>query len=111
MSETWSGQERRKGNQAMINQCNEIFKRLEDKLDGLIEYDKKINGQFEKHIDESYRYRTKIDIHEEQLKNINTLKRWWYGAIITIIGGIISIAVVWGGTLARLAHIEKTVFK
>lgn len=91
----------------MLEQCQEVFKGIEFKLDTLIEHDDKINGRYEKHLDESKIYRENVVKHEQQLKDICSLKQWWQGAIITIFLGILSLAVIWGGLLVRVAHLER----
>ena len=45
----------------IIPECKQMFIRLEEKIDGLIQRADKVNGRYEKHMDESTLYRKKVD--------------------------------------------------
>ncbi len=91
----------------MLLECEQIFKRLEGKIDDLIIRDEKRNCKYDKHVEESASYRETVIRHDEILKNICSLKQWWFGAILTIIISLLSLAVIWGGLLVRVSNLEK----
>ncbi len=64
-----------------LAECMQIFKRIEQKIDsrsshtdellaGLIQRADRINGRYEKHINESTDYRRKVDKHEHALESL-----------------------------------------
>lgn len=63
---------------------------------------KVINGRYDKHIEESADYRIKIERHDQILEEIKELKRWWWGAIITMALSLLSVAVIWGGLIKQV---------
>lgn len=95
-------EERRKHPMQILPECNEIFKRIEEKVDRLIEIDTRRNGKWDEHIKTSIDYRMKVENHETILSNIVELKRWWYGAVFTISLCIVSLAVGWGMAINQI---------
>ncbi|MBM4137343.1 MAG: hypothetical protein FJ241_11005 [Nitrospira sp.] len=63
----------------MPDVCKEIFKNINEKLDGLVTRADKINGRYEKHMEESIYYRNRVERHDEKMK----LLTWLFG-ILTI---------------------------
>ncbi len=64
---------------------------------------KEINGKYDKHIEESINYRIKIEQHDLIIDEMNSLKRLWWGAIITMVASLLSIAVMWGGLIKQVS--------
>ena len=98
----WDGEERR-GSSKMGEDVAVIKERL-------FALDKRINGTInamERHIEESLKFRDMINEHEKLLYDICALKRWWFGAIGTLIVSILGIAIIWGGLLNRMDRLEK----
>lgn len=101
--------------------CIEIFKRLEeksditthminDKLDELIKRDSQRVERYEDHVKSSMSYRIMVERHEEILKDIVSLKRWWMGAAVTIGLAVLALAVTWGVTVEKVSRLEKCVY-
>ena len=93
--------------EVILKECEQIFKRLEEKLDDLRERDDKRNGRYDRHCADSEEYREKIVRHDEILKDIVNLKRWWLTAAFSIVAALISMAVEWGMYAARVDRLEK----
>lgn len=91
----------------ILKECEQIFKRLEEKLDDLRDRDDKRNGHYDKHCADSEDYREKILRHDEILKDIVNLKRWWLTAAFAIIGALISMGVVWGTYSVQVDRLTK----
>jgi hypothetical protein len=91
----------------VLAECEQIFKRLEEKLDDLRDRDEKRNCRYDKHCADSDIYREKILRHDEILKDIVNLKRWWLTAAFAIVGAIVSMAVIWGGYAAKVDRLER----
>lgn len=91
-------------------ECCEIFKRINDKLNILLDADKVISCKYEDHIKTSLEYRVRVEQHDIYLKNIMDLKRWWLWASSSLVAGVVSLAVVWGGVVIRVDHLEKRVY-
>lgn len=106
------------GERTMLAECKEVFKRLEaqtkavinhvdesskhtdNKLDGVIKRLDRVNGRYEKHLDESVDYRRAVDEHEILLKQIkeekhNTTKQsQWRIGIIVATGAILAQIII-----------------
>ena len=84
--------------QEILPECVQRFDRLDEKLDGLIKRADRINGRYEKHMEESVRYRRDVDRHEHLLgvierEKLNTTKasQWRCSLIAGASVGILSI--------------------
>jgi hypothetical protein len=97
------------GDHKLIPECKEIFRRLDEKMDRLLNYTDKINGRYEKHIEESTPYRIQIERQEVNLNSIMALRRWWNGAVLTIVFALLSLAMIWGSLITRVSHIEDCI--
>jgi enoyl reductase-like protein len=99
---TWDGNERRGS-----SHIGEDIAVIKERLFAL---DKRINGtigSIEKHLEESVKFRDLIQKHDQIITDICNLKRWWYGAIGTIVVTILGVAIVWGALLWRVDRLEK----
>jgi hypothetical protein len=83
----------------MLPECIQMFKRLDEKLDGLIDRADRINGRYEKHMDESVLFRKMVDRHDHFIElaheeKLNTAKasQWRVGIIVGVAMGIITVA-------------------
>jgi len=83
----------------ILPECIEMFKNVNYKLDQLIERADKINGRYEKHIDESSKYRKSVDRHDHILdlmekEKYNTSKnaQWRVGLIVGVVMGLLTLA-------------------
>ena len=63
----------------LLPECKQMYLRVEDKIDNLIERADKINGRYEKHMDEGNYYRNKVERHDEKMKVLT----WLFG-ILTV---------------------------
>jgi hypothetical protein len=86
----------------VLPECKEMFKALDNKLDQLIERSDRIDHRYERHIEESVKYRREVDKHELLLnliekEKLNTMKasQWRVGLIV---GGVVGVIT----TLARI---------
>jgi hypothetical protein len=86
--------------QEILPECVQRFDNLSEKLDGLIQRADRINGRYEKHIEESVKYRREVDKHEHLLgviekEKLNTVKNAQYrvGIIVGIIMTIFTAVV------------------
>jgi hypothetical protein len=94
MSEQWSGIERRKmHHDGILPECNQVFIRLEDKIDSLIDRTDKINGRYEKHMEESQIYRHKVTKNDIRIVIIQ-----WVLAVIAIPTIYLLIRIIAGET-------------
>ena len=91
----------------VLAECEQIFKRLEEKLDDLRDRDEKRNGKYDRHCAESDEYREKIVRHDEILKDIVNLKRWWLTAAFSIIGALITMGVIWGNYSSKVDRLVR----
>lgn len=73
----WNGEERRKEHMGLLPECKQMFLNIDQKLDSLLKHDEKINGRYEKHIDEGVFYRNRIERHDEKMK----LLTWLFGLL------------------------------
>jgi hypothetical protein len=53
------------------------------------------------------KFRDMINKHDDIINDICSLKRWWFGAIATMVISILGIAIVWGALLWRMDRLEK----
>lgn len=93
-------EERRKNHMEMLPECIQVFKRVEEKIDVLIDYNKEINGRYQKHIEESVPFRSKVaeidreiakhDVYKNQLTGAMT------GIVFAIIVQVVSFSYLWG---------------
>jgi hypothetical protein len=93
--------------QEILPECVQRFDRLDEKLDELIKRADRINGRYEKHMEESVKYRREVDRHEHLLGVIdkenqlmkdekwNTSKnsQWRVGLIVGVIMTIFTAIV------------------
>ena len=90
----------------ITSECREIFKRVDEKLDALIGRADKINGRYDKHMDEGVSFRAMVMQHEEKLKSHDTIRTelrvWALSSIIVFISGCVWI----GGKMASLDRLE-----
>lgn len=63
--------------------------------------------QMDKHIQESAPIRDKVVKHDEIIKGITNLQRFWLATSVTLVGSLVSIAVIWGALLNRVDNLEK----
>jgi len=73
------------------------------KTDTIATRQEKINGRYDKHMEESINYRIKIEQHDLIIDEMNSLKRLWWGSIITMVISLLSIAVMWGGLIKQVS--------
>lgn len=92
---TWDGVDKRK-HETMLPECVEIFRRIEEKVDSLIQRADKINGRYEKHLEESVGRIAQIERHDESLKNLIGIKVWGRGLLTTIAIGAVSSILGYG---------------
>ena len=78
------------------NQCLERFVKLES-----------VARTFEEHDKESVGVRDAVTTHTEILKGLCAWRAWWLGTAVTIVGALVSIAVMWGMLLNRVSSLEK----
>jgi len=84
-------------------ECIQRFDRLNEKLDGLIQRADRINGRYEKHMEEGIKYRRDVDRHEHMLniiekEKLNSAKasQWRVGLIVGLVMSIVTVAVkIW----------------
>ena len=83
-----------------LAECVERYNHIVDKLDGLIQRLDKINGRYEKHLDEAIPYRGKVDEHTEKFTRMDTNGRWAMGiqisTVIAIVVQVVTFAFLWG---------------
>ena len=101
---TWDGTERRKEygrHMEMLPECIQVFKRVEEKIDELVNSTRLINGRYQKHLEEAIPYRSKVDgIEKLQIENGVYKKQVvlsLIGVIFAIILQIVTFAYLWGG--------------
>lgn len=75
---------------------------IKTKTDIIAIRQEKINGRYDKHIEESTDYRIKIERHDTILDEMKDLKRWWFRAVVTMLLSLLSIAVLWGGLIKQV---------
>jgi len=92
------------------NQLMQDIGAIKNGIRDIKENQDKINGRYDDHIKTSVNYRIKVEKHDESLQEINKLRRWWWGAILTIIIGLLSLAVTWGMVLEKVFKLEKQVY-
>ncbi len=63
--------------QGILAECEQVFKRLDEKLNTLVNNAEKINGRYEKHIEDSIYYRNRVERHDEKMK----LLTWLFGIL------------------------------
>jgi hypothetical protein len=84
----------------ILPECVQMFKRLEDKVDFLVENTNIINGRYQKHIEESYPVRSKVDeLDKIQIKNDiykNQMIGVQIGIIVTIFVQVCAFSYLWG---------------
>ena len=54
----------------LLPECKQMFARLDEKLDNLITRADRINGRYEKHMEESVLYRRFVDRHEQKIAHM-----------------------------------------
>jgi hypothetical protein len=81
-------------NTSIRAECVQMFRRLDEKLDGLISRADRINGRYEKHMIDGEVYRKSVLRHEHLLElmekeklNTNKASQWRIGLIV---GGLCS---------------------
>lgn len=79
-------------------ECKQVFRHIEDKLDGILAQLRRYNNRYDKHIDESVAYRDKVNKHELILSDIGKdekVKRdtsqWKIAVISASIVGVLSV--------------------
>jgi hypothetical protein len=89
---------RRAMEQKILPECVQRFDSIAEKLDGLIQRTDRINGRYEKHLEDSVRYRRDVDRHEHLLgmiekEKLNTAKasQWRCSLIAATSVGILSL--------------------
>jgi hypothetical protein len=81
----WDGKERREEPMHMqpLAECVERYKHIVDKLDGIAQRLDKINGRYEKHLEEAIPYRSVVDSHKDKFTQMETHRRWVIGIQVT----------------------------
>lgn len=77
-------------------ECAERFTKLEQTA-----------KDYKVHENESTDVRDKVIKHDEILKGIARLNWFWLASSVTLIGALISIAVIWGALLNRVDNLEQ----
>jgi len=100
---TWDGTERRKEygrHMEMLPECIQVFKRVEEKVDEIVQSTRAINGRYQKHLEEAIPYRSKVDEIEKTVIEAKLIRRQMVGAfggiIFAIVAQIVTFAVLWG---------------
>jgi hypothetical protein len=91
-------------------QLNDMVIRIDENVKILVKSNLDENIEYKSHVKESDKFRAMILTHEQILKDICDLKRWWLGAVVTVIVALISLAVIWGGLLVKVEKLEKCVY-
>jgi len=85
----------------ILPECKQIFIRIEGKIDELVGNTRVINGRYQKHLDESMSYRSKVDMHEKILIENTIYNRQiisaMLGIVVTIIIQVGSFLYLFGG--------------
>lgn len=98
-----------KDNLDLLKKIEELKLDLNEKLAQLIDRADKINGRYDKHLEESVVYRIEVEKHKLLLDGIKDVKKLWFGVIFTIFMASLSLAVTWGITLNKISQFEKYV--
>ena len=94
------------GHTEILPECNQVFIRIEQKIDELVENTRAINGRYQKHLEESIPYRGKVDSHEKTLTENVVYRRQIISALIGI---VFTIIVQVGSFLYLFGGISKQV--
>jgi hypothetical protein len=85
----------------ILPECEQVFIRLEQKIDELVTNTRAINGRYQKHLEEAMPYRSRVDAHEKTLTENGVYKRQivsaLLGIVITIILQVGSFLYLFGG--------------
>jgi len=83
----WDGKERRveQFHQYPLAECIERNKNIADKLDQMITRLDKINGRYEKHLEEAVPIRAMVTMHEERLGAIVAHRHWIIGVVTSVV--------------------------
>ncbi len=82
---------------------------VEAGINNLISRADKINGRYEKHLEESVERCAAIERHEQILKDICSLRRWWWGAILAIIMSLVSACISAGVNIEKIKQLERRI--
>ena len=84
-----------------LAECTLRYNNIVEKLDGLCQRLDKINGRYEKHLEESIPYRAEVNEHREKFKELAVHRRFVIGlqtsTIITVILQMLTFSYLWGG--------------
>jgi hypothetical protein len=79
-----------------LAECIERYKRIDEKLDMVISRLDKVNGRYEKHMDDSINRVAMLESHDSILKDYVSIKAWIRGLTFTMVLVLFSGAVAWG---------------
>lgn len=95
------------GHNDILPECADRLGRVESKVDTLIENTNKINGRYDKHLEESQVYRQKVIVNEENIKSVKGTKALVITNLIALIVASLSLAFYFGKQVQRIENIEK----
>jgi len=85
--------------QDILPECVQRFDSIAEKLDGLIQRTDRINGRYEKHLEDSVHYRREVDRHEHLLgliekEKLNSVKasQWRIALIVGVVMSLVTVA-------------------